>query len=58
MVLPTKEVSALYPEERQHAIATLNVAGPRESTRPGAAAYARALITAALKLASGGLPAA
>jgi hypothetical protein len=34
----------------QNAIGTLNVAGPRESTQPGAAVYARALVSAVLKI--------
>ena len=35
---------------RLHEIGTLNVAGPRESTRPGAGAYAHDLIAAVLQM--------
>ena len=41
------EVSAFI---RLHGIAILNVAGPRESTRPGAGAYARDLISTVLRM--------
>jgi hypothetical protein len=38
----------------QHAIATLNVAGPRESTHAGGGEYARALISKLLQILRGG----
>lgn len=39
---------------RQHRIRTLNVAGPRLSTEPGAAAFARAVLESLLRGSSGG----
>lgn len=39
---------------RLHSIQTLNVAGPRESSHAGSAAYARQLVTAILELARTG----
>jgi hypothetical protein len=38
----------------QHAIGTLNVAGPRESTHAGSAEYARALVSRVLEIVRGG----